>query len=188
MTEKISMRRIIIFIVIFMSVLALGVMDNITGWELGFFIFYFIPVALAAWLLGLRYSISISFLSAIVWFISDYYSGRQYSNVLYGYWNAVIRLLTFLSASFSVSYYQLLKRERSISKELKDALSNVKTLWGLIPICARCKKIRDDEGYWKQVEEYIGTHTEARFSHGICPDCYQKYREEAGLDRITSKK
>ncbi len=123
MIEKNSIRRIIIFIVIFMSVLALGVVDNLTGWEFGFFIFYFIPVALAARLLGLRYSISISFLSAIVWFISDQYSGRQYSHILYGYWNTGIRLLAFLS--FSISYYQLLVKERSLSKELKDALSNV---------------------------------------------------------------
>ena len=56
-------------------------------------------------------------------------------------------------------------------KELSQALETVKTLSGLIPICAGCKKIRDDHGYWKQVESYICEHTNARFSHGICPDC-----------------
>ena len=58
-------------------------------------------------------------------------------------------------------------------KELSQALETVKTLSGLIPICAGCKKIRDDQGYWKQVESYICEHTNARFSHGICPDCAQ---------------
>jgi len=59
-------------------------------------------------------------------------------------------------------------------KELEDALSKVKQLQGLLPICSYCKKIRDDQNYWHQVEEYVTQHTEAQFSHGICPDCYEK--------------
>ncbi len=55
--------------------------------------------------------------------------------------------------------------------DLEDALSKVKTLRGLIPICASCKKIRDDQGYWNRVESYIQEHSEAKFSHGLCPDC-----------------
>ncbi len=55
--------------------------------------------------------------------------------------------------------------------ELQNALDNIKTLRGLLPICAKCKKIRDDKGYWKQIEGYIETHTDALFSHGICPEC-----------------
>lgn len=58
--------------------------------------------------------------------------------------------------------------------ELKDALLKVKTLGGLLPICASCKKIRDDNGYWNQIESYIKTHSEAEFSHSICPDCAKK--------------
>jgi hypothetical protein len=58
--------------------------------------------------------------------------------------------------------------------ELKTALSQVKTLSGFLPICASCKKIRDDNGYWNQIESYIRNHSEAEFSHGICPDCAQK--------------
>lgn len=58
--------------------------------------------------------------------------------------------------------------------ELKEALSTVKTLSGLLPICASCKKIRDDNGYWNQIESYIQTYSEAEFSHGICPDCVKK--------------
>ncbi|MFP4040449.1 MAG: response regulator [Desulfosudaceae bacterium] len=59
--------------------------------------------------------------------------------------------------------------------ELRDALDQVKTLKGIMPICASCKKIRNDQGYWQQVETYIQTHSEAEFSHGICPDCLRKY-------------
>jgi hypothetical protein len=55
--------------------------------------------------------------------------------------------------------------------ELRQALSKVKQLKGLLPICASCKKIRDDSGYWQQIELYLRQHSEADFSHGICPDC-----------------
>ena len=63
---------------------------------------------------------------------------------------------------------------RRVSKNLAQALENIKTLRGLLPICAWCKRIRDDHGYWKQVETYIHSHTEADFTHGICPECFQK--------------
>lgn len=58
--------------------------------------------------------------------------------------------------------------------ELQEALSKVKQLSGFLPICASCKKIRDDKGYWNQIESYISQHSEAEFTHGICPDCVKK--------------
>ena len=61
--------------------------------------------------------------------------------------------------------------------ELKSALDQIKTLRGLLPICMYCKKIRDDRQYWQQVEHYVAGHTDAQFSHSICPDCYKKYVE-----------
>jgi DNA-binding response OmpR family regulator len=68
--------------------------------------------------------------------------------------------------------------------ELQRALAEIKTLRGLVPICASCKKIRDDKGYWNQVEVYVRDHTEAEFSHGICPECIKKlYPEFAGKMR-----
>ena len=57
------------------------------------------------------------------------------------------------------------------NRELEHALEQIQTLRGLIPICAGCKKIRDDEGYWQQVEVYLREHTQADFSHGLCPEC-----------------
>jgi hypothetical protein len=59
-------------------------------------------------------------------------------------------------------------------KSLEEALANIKTLRGLVPICAACKKIRDDNGFWNQVESYVSAHSEAKFSHGICPECAHK--------------
>ncbi|MCK5684892.1 DUF3365 domain-containing protein, partial [bacterium] len=65
-----------------------------------------------------------------------------------------------------------IKNEREkIIKELQDALDEVKTLSGLLPICSHCKKIRDDKGYWKQIDVYIQKHSEAKFTHSMCPEC-----------------
>ncbi|HCY86782.1 MAG TPA: response regulator [Desulfobacteraceae bacterium] len=65
------------------------------------------------------------------------------------------------------------EKEKNIG-ELKEALANVKQLSGLLPICASCKKIRDDAGYWNQIESYIAEHTDALFSHSICPTCAEE--------------
>jgi len=59
-------------------------------------------------------------------------------------------------------------------RELEKALSEVKQLRGILPICSYCKKIRDDKNYWQQVENYFARHTDAKFSHSVCPDCYEK--------------
>jgi len=62
--------------------------------------------------------------------------------------------------------------------ELQQALGSVRTLSGLLPICAYCKRIRDDQDYWKQIEHYLSEHSNARFSHGVCPDCLRKHLPE----------
>jgi PAS domain S-box-containing protein len=60
------------------------------------------------------------------------------------------------------------------TRDLRDALAKVKTLSGFIPICASCKKIRDDKGYWNQLEAYLSAHSEIEFSHSLCPECARK--------------
>ena len=64
-------------------------------------------------------------------------------------------------------------------QELEEALGRVKTLQGLLPICAYCKKVRDDKNYWQQVETYVARHSEAKFTHGICPSCYEQFAKPA---------
>jgi hypothetical protein len=164
-----------ILVVIFLSVLALGYIDYVTGYEFGFFVFYFVPIAIAAWKVGSTSSYLVSILSSIIWFLSDIYSSHPYSSVFFAIWNTAIRLLSFLIIAYTMSKIRfLLTEERKLSKDLRDALVQIKTLSGLIPICASCKKIRDDKGYWNQLETYIQEHSEAEFSHGICPDCMKK--------------
>jgi PAS domain S-box-containing protein len=71
------------------------------------------------------------------------------------------------------------------NKELQEALAEVKTLSGMLPICASCKKIRDDKGYWNHVETYVSKHTEAVFTSGICPECEKKMYEE--LEKLKNE-
>jgi DNA-binding NtrC family response regulator len=70
-----------------------------------------------------------------------------------------------------------IERQKLISK-LEKSLKEIKTLRGLLPMCAWCKNIRDDNGYWKRVETYLKEHTEAAFTHGICPECLKKMSPE----------
>lgn len=82
------------------------------------------------------------------------------------------------SIVIAVARFADLMELRRLNNELKMALENVKVLKGLLPICANCKKIRDDKGYWQAVESYFKKHSELEFSHGMCPDCLIKMYPE----------
>ncbi len=78
-----------------------------------------------------------------------------------------------------------LEREKLI-QELKNALAQVKTLSGLLPICSSCKNIRDDRGYWKRIDAYIQEHSNAEFTHSLCPNCIRKYFPDINLEEIST--
>lgn len=82
-------------------------------------------------------------------------------------------IITIITAFliFMVMLYYYEKRRLLFLRSLKENLSEIKSLSALLPICSSCKKVRDDSGYWNQIEAYISTHTDAEFTHGICPDC-----------------
>jgi AmiR/NasT family two-component response regulator len=95
------------------------------------------------------------------------------------------RAITIALARFAdmMQLRQLNAELQARNQELQQALAKVKTLSGMLPICASCKKIRDDQGYWQQVEEYIQEHSEAEFTHGICPECVRKLYPELYGDK-----
>ena len=72
-------------------------------------------------------------------------------------------------------------------QELQKALNEVRTLRGIIPMCSSCNKIRDDQGYWNQVEAYVRDHTEAEFSHSICPECMKELYPEFVREKTEDK-
>ncbi len=192
-------------------VLAVGVLDYVTGFEISFSIFYLLPIALATWFAGWRKGVLMACLGALTGGTVEYFGMARYSHFIILYWNAAVRLGVFLIVVFLLSSvrswgYELARRveERTallameieerkrteaerevVIAELRDALSNVKHLRGLLPICASCKRIRDEHGYWNDVEEYIRKHTEADFTHGICPDCVNKLYPGMGVPSPT---
>ena len=104
----------------------------------------------------------------------DFHSTAQ----LLGF-SSVLATVFFIAGGLLVRHEA--RRRHRLELELAQATDKVKTLSGLLPICGSCKCIRDDGGYWNRIETYISQHTEAEFTHGICPECAIKQLEDAGV-------
>lgn len=107
------------------------------------------------------------------------------------WWFHVFVLLTITGMIVGFVRYRVWqhkKREQELEIRISEALANIKILSGLIPICSNCKKIRDDSGYWAQLESYIQSHADVKFSHGICPECAAKLYPQYGEKKNTEHK
>ena len=126
----------------------------------------------AARILQKRLGVPIVFLTA---FTDDTTLKRAKVTGPFGYLKKPVRLEE-LRINIEIALYKSkMERERDeLIRKLQAALAEIKTLSGLLPICASCKKIRDDKGYWNQIETYIREHSDAEFTHSICPDCIKK--------------
>lgn len=163
-------------------ILVLGLVDWKTGYELNFFVFYFLPVAVAAWFFGVEAAVCFSIVCAFVWFFADKFSGHYYSSSIFAVWNTLIRLFSFVAIGWSVDKINvLLQSEKIKAEKLELALSEIKILRSFLSICCVCKKIREDDGNWQPIESYISHHSDTKFSHGYCPDCGKKAMEQVGL-------
>lgn len=101
------------------------------------------------------------------------------------FYNAIVEFLAIRIGNELDRHYmeEELKRQvvirtaelEEVNRKLQKSLSEIKTLQGIVPICSYCKQVRDDKGFWNQVEAYVTEHTEAKFSHGICPKCAEKH-------------
>lgn len=157
----------------------IGFIDYVTGYEFAFSLFYLLPITLVSWSVNRKAGLLLSLLSSLVIFIADYLAGKSLMPTFVELWNFSIHLGFFSLTTFLIA---LLKSELDehikLIAALKDSLNEIKVLSGMLPICASCKKIRDDKGYWNQIEAYISEHSEAQFSHSICPDCTEKLYPE----------
>jgi ligand-binding sensor domain-containing protein len=97
-------------------------------------------------------------------------------------------LIMFLVLLYRWRVARLLEREKELQARVNEAVAQLKILGGLIPICSNCKKIRDDSGYWNQLEQYLKEHSEAQFTHGICPECYELLYGRYLRDKTAGKK
>lgn len=119
----------LIDIISLLVLLLIGWLDYITGYEFGFFIFYFIPVAIAAWFCGKSSGLAIAFASAFTWYLSDKYTHHPYSEAFFIYWEMFMRLISFLTTALTVSRIrEMLLKEERLNAELRKALQQVQEL------------------------------------------------------------
>ena len=169
-------------LVALVSMIIIGLIDFITGYELNFFVFYFIPVSITAWYIGPGTSIGMAILCAIEWFGVDVLSGHLYLSQFYAVWDTMIRLVSFIVIGLALAKIrQLLNHQRQLAEDLRRSVSEVEVLETFLRICSQCKKIRDQEGRWQQLEKYISDHSGMQFSYGLCPECAKKFMMEADM-------
>ncbi len=155
--------------------LLIGAAGYLSGYKIHMDVFYLIPIAFVVWFVGTRAGIAMSFVSIATRTASRSVGGK----ILHGYfitsWNTAIYLAFFLVVTLLLARLKDYLQERAnLISELRTALNEVTELSGILPICASCKKIRNDKGYWQHVEEYLSKHTNAEFSHGLCEECSMK--------------
>ncbi|TFB11888.1 hypothetical protein E3V33_06035 [Candidatus Marinimicrobia bacterium MT.SAG.4] len=134
---------------------------------------YIALVALSIWSPQKRFTQIIAVISTILIILGFLFSPTG------NFWVAVLNRFLAIAALWVTSILLLIWRKteedrKQLSAELSNSQEEVKVLSHLLPICANCKKIRDDEGNWNQVDEYLRDHSESLISHGICPDCIEE--------------
>jgi len=158
-------------------------LDYLTGLELEFSAFYILPVLFAAWMAGWRWGMAVALLNTIAWSVVDHWAGHVHINAFYAVWEFLDHALVYLVVAGVVGGLRTaIARQRDLNLELSQALEEVGELKGLLPVCAWCHKIRDDQGYWGQLETYIEARSRASFTHGICPECEAKVLAERGWE------
>lgn len=154
-------------------------MDYVTGLQLEFSAFYILPVLLAAWMAGWRWAVALALVNAIAWSEVDHLAGHVHLSAFYTLWEFLNHAFIYLLVAAMVGGLRLaITRQRALNLELSQALEEVGELKGLLPVCAWCHKVRDDQGYWGQLETYIEARTQASFTHGICPECQARLMAE----------
>lgn len=166
------------------SVLALvliGFADWVTGPIIGFSIFYVIPVFGVTWRLGKREGFLMAFISAVVWVTMDMLGRPELARGI-ALWNFGVNFLLLSAISLVLTRIKdAMTQQVGLTTELQQALAEVTRLTGLLRVCAWCRRIRNDEGGWEPMEQYLSKHADVQFTHGICSDCVQKHHPDVKL-------
>ncbi len=172
--------------VISLAIVTLG--DYLTGYNVAFEFFYLIPPGIAVWLLGNRPSLIVAGVTALIWTYTDFFAGQPFTSTWLPIWTVVERFAVLMVfVSILIHLWEEQAQQRKLIAELNDALENIRQLSGMLPVCAWCRKVRDDEGYWLQLESYITAHSDTQFTHGICPTCSTKMKEDLAKSQAAMK-
>jgi glucose-6-phosphate-specific signal transduction histidine kinase len=152
--------------------------DYATGVKIRFGPIYAVPVMLFAWYFGRWWGIVAAIISAGLRHGIQIIVLSAHTFVFYEYWDLFLGLLAYGTFAWATCWVrEILEREAALNDELQQALHRVRTLEGLLSICAWCKKVRNEEGSWVEVENYVAEHSNATWTHGICPECQKKFKE-----------
>jgi hypothetical protein len=173
----ITLGAFVIYLILFVLVLKQG------GKGYGYFVL--IPLITVSFIYGLKGGMILGLLShplnqLLFYFITHSISWENFKGMKLTAWGAafVVGVSIGYMRDLNRRYKQTLEKLEKTNTELNKALKDVQVLSGLIPICVNCKKIRDDEGFWQQVEDFIRERSGAEFSHGLCPDCAKQLYPE----------
>lgn len=150
-------------------------LDYWTGFGYRMKIFYLVPVSYATWYVGKIYGIAFSTVAVMTMLNRGMASGTNNDDIPAVIWNMAMYFAFFVIVILLLSKLRsTMQQLAGLITKMQNALNAVQELSGILPICANCKKIRDDEGYWHDVDVYISRHTKAEFTHGICAECANK--------------
>lgn len=163
----------------------IALVDTLTGYEVHFFIFYYIPVGLLAWRASLRSALVMAAVCAIVWFVVDAWLNRH-TGVLFEVWNSGIRLAAFLILAITLSRLRQAKdRLEHQNHQLRETLARIEAMTAeeerlrkqVQTVCAWTKRIKD-EGKWVSFEQFLSKHYGLQFTHGISDEALRDLEKE----------
>ena len=150
----------------------LGWLDFITGYELSFFVFYSVPVGVAAWYVGRWPAIGVALGATVAWLLADYFGGQKYSARFYYYWNGTIHFLAFIINAVTIAKIKSdLDQRHALAAELESARETVRALTALLPACPGCGRPRDRAGDNGESEIAALAREHPELAGVLCDEC-----------------
>ena len=149
-----------------------GWLDYITGYELGFFVFYSVPIGIAAWYVGRWPAVGVALGATVTWLLADYYSGAKYSAPWLYYWNSVIHFAAFNINAVTIALIKSdLDRRHALAAELESARESLRAVAALMSACPACGQRREDAKGHGQAEVANLARAHPELANALCPDC-----------------
>ena len=144
------------------AVAIFGYADYLTGYDVGFYLFYALPIAWVAWTVGRGWGVGLSAIASAIWAWADLAAGHRYAHSWIIWERSAMNLATFAFIAFSFAHFKsnLARKDRKVTQ-----------LEGILPVCLACKRIRTPTGDWADLGDYLEEHSGAKAERCLCPDC-----------------
>jgi hypothetical protein len=169
-----SLRKRYHIVIGLLLTMAIGYVDYVTGYELRMELFYLLPISYATWFVGQRIGIMFSVIAIITTEYSDILAGKKYTNISIEFLNGAMYFVFYVIVTLLLKLRKTLQQRESLIAELDRALNQNEELNAMLPVCANCKKFRNDQEYRQTVESYISRHAGAEYSRSLCKECAAK--------------